>query len=221
MKMHQVVQRHYLVLSKVAHLPYAFRTWTVLKEVIKNVLHMLKVIILSRTISMLYEGEFASGNHLHKVKLNLILMVLCSVPLNASGIGVILRDDRGEVLFAMSRKEVHVLEAQDVETMAALRDLQMILNLGISSLVLEGDSLVVIEAIRSREDNLSRHGPLIAEIQVLLNQFRDFEVLNVGRQGNEAAHLLARHDRLVEDIVQWWYQCLDIIHSRVMIDAAM
>lgn len=62
------------------------------------------------------------------------------------------------------RKKVNLLEVEDVEAMAALKGLQMILNLGISSLILEGGSLVVIDAIKSRGDNLSRQGPLIIEI---------------------------------------------------------
>lgn len=42
---------------------------------------------------------------------------------NASRIGAILHDDRGKVSFEMSRKEVNLLEVEDVETMAALRGL--------------------------------------------------------------------------------------------------
>lgn len=48
----------------------------------------------------------------------------------------------------------------------------------------------------------------------------DFEVTHVGRQGNEAAHLLARHARLIDDTVQW-HQCPNFISSRILLDAIM
>lgn len=46
-------------------------------------------------------------------------------------------------------------------------------------LVLEKNSLVNIEAIKSKRDNLSRQRTLIVEIQVILSRFRAFKVLNI------------------------------------------
>ena len=85
----------------------------------------------------------------------------------------------------------------------------MILTLSLSSLLLEGDSLSVIRAIGSKEPNISSQENLISEIHSLVSQFAVYDVIHIGRQGNEAAHLLARHTRFVDDTIQWWHQCPD------------
>lgn len=96
----------------------------------------------------------------------------------------------------------------------------MVLHLGFSALILEGDSLGVIDAIYSRGSDLSSQNSLILQIQLLLRWLMDHEVSLVGHEGNEAAHLLARHARMIDDTVQW-YQCLDFLLSRVLLDAAV
>lgn len=71
------------------------------------------------------------------------------------------------------------------------------------SLLLEGNSLFVIKGIGSRElYYFSRQENIIFEIQIILSSFVEYDhVLHVRRQGNEIAHLLVRHARLVDDTV--------------------
>lgn len=85
---------------------------------------------------------------------------------------IILRDHNGAIVFAMSRKEVRIFEVDDIEALSALRGLQMILHLGFFGLILEGNSLTVIEALNSRASNFSKQGSLIIEIQSLLQRFK-------------------------------------------------
>lgn len=73
----------------------------------------------------------------------------------------------------------------------------MTLNLGFSSLILEGD---FIEAIGSKEPNFKK-GDVIIEIQSLLYRFEACDMLHVDRQGTKAAHLLAMHACFVDDII--------------------
>lgn len=109
----------------------------------------------------------------------------------------------------------------DIESLAALRRLQIfILQLGISNMILEGDSLTIIKDIHSNVPNFSRQGSMIAEIQSLLG-FEKHKVIRVGQQGNEAAHLLARHACFVEDTIQWWHQYPDFIQSQVLLDGSL
>lgn len=53
--------------------------------------------------------------------------------------------------------------------------------MGISHLILEGDSLIVIEAIKSTNTQEFSCNPIIREIQLLLSYFQFFEVLHIGR----------------------------------------
>lgn len=58
-----------------------------------------------------------------------------------------------------------MFEADDIDALATLRRLHMILHIGFSSLFLEGDSLVVIEeAIGSMELNFSRQRNMILQV---------------------------------------------------------
>lgn len=89
----------------------------------------------------------------------------------------------------------------DIEILVVLRGLQIILPLGFPRLLLEGDFFSMIEAIRAKEPNYSRHGNVIFEIQRILLFFKGYDVLHTGRQGNEATHLLASHARLVDETI--------------------
>ncbi|KAF5464321.1 hypothetical protein F2P56_014405 [Juglans regia] len=139
--------------------------------------------------------------------------------LNCSGVGTVLRDEKGCMVLAMSRRELGIHEVEDIEALAALRGLQLISHLGISHLILEGDSLAVMEAICSRGEILDRCSILIHEVKKMLFTFASFEVLHVGRHGNEAAHILARQAKFVDDTLQWWNDPPDFLRSRLEVDA--
>lgn len=86
---------------------------------------------------------------------------------------------------ALVRKEVSGFEVDEIEALVALRGLQIILHLGIPSLILECDSLSIIEAVNPGGSNHTTLGSL------------RFQVL-----WYKAAHLLARHAMLMEDTIQ-------------------
>lgn len=56
---------------------------------------------------------------------------------------VIFRDDKGDVLLAWSWKKYGVFKVDDIEALAALRGLQIILHLGVSNLILKGIHLLL------------------------------------------------------------------------------
>ncbi|XXG88418.1 hypothetical protein AAC387_Pa12g0627 [Persea americana] len=101
--------------------------------------------------------------------------------------------------------------ANDIEDLAALRALQLTCYNGVSNIILESDSMWVVDALKSSGSNLSRQGPLLGEIKDLLDRFNNFEVQHVGRKGNEVAHNLARHAQHVDDMVVWWQSTLDLV----------
>lgn len=62
--------------------------------------------------------------------------------LGVAGVGIVLRNDQGVVLFAASRKEIGGFSVDDIEVMATLKSLWMISQLGFQNLQLEGDLLI-------------------------------------------------------------------------------
>lgn len=77
----------------------------------------------------------------------------------------------------MSRKGRGLFEMDDIETLIALRDLHVTLNLGFSSLILEGD---FIEAIGSKEPNFKK-GDVIIEIKVFFIVLRHVMCMLIGK----------------------------------------
>lgn len=69
------------------------------------------------------------------------------------GVWIILMDDKENALFAWCRKEFGLFEVNEIEALVALRELQMILHLSFSSLILERDYLFIIEAIGYKAPN--------------------------------------------------------------------
>ncbi|KAG6678753.1 hypothetical protein I3842_14G096200 [Carya illinoinensis] len=55
----------------------------------------------------------------------------------------------------------------------------------------------------------------------LVKFYPDFEISHVGRQGNDAAHILARYARSIEHTLQWWHSCPYVILNRVLVDGDM
>ena len=112
---------------------------------------------------------------------------------NSAGIGVVIRDDLGQVMTSMS-ESVHLPSSVDeVETLAAVRAIYFAQEVGFSSIILEGDSERVIKSLRSEKSSFASFGHLIEDVKVLTESFVDFTVSHVRRQGNSVVHKLARH----------------------------
>ena len=65
----------------------------------------------------------------------------------AAGLGVMIRDDRGRVEAAMSRKVVAPLGVLEAEAKAFEAGLLLTRDIGIQDVILEGDSLVIYNAL--------------------------------------------------------------------------
>ncbi|XP_041021186.1 uncharacterized protein LOC121262645 [Juglans microcarpa x Juglans regia] len=62
----------------------------------------------------------------------------------SAGIGAVLRDCKGEVLMAISKKEQEVSDPTGVEMLAIFRGLQLSVHLGIHHLIIESDALTLV-----------------------------------------------------------------------------
>ncbi|KAF5469111.1 hypothetical protein F2P56_013207 [Juglans regia] len=115
------------------------------------------------------------------------------------GIGLIIRDWNGRVV-ATSRKFRPLFpDPLLAEAMGAIEASCFGLQLGIKRIILEGDSKIVISAINNREENWSAMGMLIEDVKIKLNSYEEWSASHVRREGNQAAHKLAR-DALLHSI---------------------
>lgn len=136
------------------------------------------------------------------------------------GVKVILRDEKGNVIMAMSKTENRMGEVDDIEA-SIKSSLQLTCYNGVSNIILESDSLWVVDVLKSFGPNLARQGSLFGEIKDLLNRFNNFELQHVGRDGIAITHNLARHAQEVGDMMVWWRSTQDLVKQYVFLDAVM
>lgn len=76
-------------------------------------------------------------------------------------------------------------------------------KLNLSAIILEGDSEIVIKAIRSEDESFSSHGHLIVQAKIFFDFFHYLSLSHICRQGNFVAHNLARYARHASGLIVW------------------
>ena len=123
--------------------------------------------------------------------------------LNKSGVGVVIRDNNGAVLVSCSEKLTQAYKAEETETLAARKALMFAHELGFQRVILEGDALGLIQALKSQEQNLSPLGSLVEDVKLYSNHFQRVLYSHVKRNGNSVAHNLAKHAICIPDFQVW------------------
>ena len=116
-----------------------------------------------------------------------------------SGVGVVIRDTNGAILASCAEKIGHAYKADETEALAALKGLTFTHELGFLNVVLEGDALGLIQALKSQEQNLSPWGLLVEDVKAYGTKFRRVLYSHVKRNGNSVAHNLAKHTIHIPD----------------------
>lgn len=118
-------------------------------------------------------------------------------------LGLVYRDGRGSVLWCASNLFLVVRESMIAEAMAIRCGLALAKSNGIRKVVMKGDNLDVINALKSREAGASIFHLIIEDILCLVSSFESVVWSFVRRSGNKAAHSLA-HFRPSEVGEKFW-----------------
>ena len=102
-------------------------------------------------------------------------------------------DHQGQVLASLSENVPLPPSSNDVEALAAARGINFAVELGFSSVIIEGDSEAIIKALKSNEESLATYGHVISAVRPAIDAFRNISFSHTRRQGNAIAHNLARH----------------------------
>jgi hypothetical protein len=78
------------------------------------------------------------------------------------------------------------------EALAARRAVEVSHMLGLRKIILEGEALQIVQALRLTDGGRCSYGLLIEDMQQLLWRFSEFLVQFIRRETNDAAHKLAR-----------------------------
>ena len=119
------------------------------------------------------------------------------------GIGVVIRNERGLLMGAMSKKLDLPLGALEVEAKAFDEGILLVGDLGLGKIFLEGDAKLVTDVLARCCFPPSSIQMIIGGIQRWSFNVQAWQVSHVCRTGNCAAHLMARNAKLVTDSVFW------------------
>ena len=111
---------------------------------------------------------------------------------NTAGMGVVIRNDEGQVMVSLSQKTTLPFTAIEVEAMAARRALELALETRFQQIILEGDSQILLSALENNSHTLSNFGHLITDIHYLASCFSKIQYSHVRRHCNTVTHSLAR-----------------------------
>ncbi|XP_038718208.1 uncharacterized protein LOC120011213 [Tripterygium wilfordii] len=122
---------------------------------------------------------------------------------NRTGMGIVFRDEYGDVLASCALVRSTILDPTLAEALACLQAVKLSSELGFTELIFEGDSAVIVNAINGSVPTRAVWSKVIEEIKRLLGYFMSWKVVFVRRTANLAAHSMAKHALLVQDMQVW------------------
>ena len=135
-----------------------------------------------------------------------------------SGVGVVVRDERGNFVAGTSHKISGIFSPEVIEAYAARTAISLLLQWKVPNIILEGDSLKIVSMLKLMESDDSAYGVLLDDIFVRLQNFAAWEANWVPRKANVPAHLLARNARSILDICSWSYSPPSFLLSAISAD---
>ncbi|XP_040996051.1 uncharacterized protein LOC121242225 [Juglans microcarpa x Juglans regia] len=108
------------------------------------------------------------------------------------GVGAVIRDWEGTVKATMRKKHDLYPDPLLAEAYALLQATIFCKSLGWKEIILEGDSLQVVNFLKTGEVNDSYVGTMIRDTKSILNSFTSWTVRHILRAGNVVAHVLSR-----------------------------
>ncbi|KAM6567325.1 hypothetical protein CsatA_026453 [Cannabis sativa] len=119
------------------------------------------------------------------------------------GIGAVIRNYRGDVLAALSKRVQGCFRSDEMEAKALFHSLNWASQCPFSIDIVETDALRVSSALNSSHKDLSCFNDLIDDIRCLLSSFPRVAINHARRQANKAAHGLAKYALELDEDVSW------------------
>ena len=123
------------------------------------------------------------------------------------GLGVMIRDNNGNVIAALSSPMVGPLGTLETEAKAMEVGMRFTLDLGIRDVVVECDALVVFNTVQGLATPSSS---ILFSVDSILQQacwFRSCCFSYTKREGNVPAHMLAQYSKSLVSYVAWVESC--------------
>ena len=121
----------------------------------------------------------------------------------SEGVGVLIRDPFGQVVAAISKKINAALGALEAEAKAFEAGLQFALDVGVHDFILEGDSMLLCNALSGYSLPPSSVASVVRGINMNCGVLSQVNFSHVKRQGNRPAHLLEKYVLGIVDFLTW------------------
>ena len=119
---------------------------------------------------------------------------------------------------SMSEKIKLPSSSNEVEALAAVRAISFALELHLPSVMVEGDSKLIILALRSKEESFTSFGYLICSIKQSLGIFSCISFSHTCRTGYSLAHTLTQYARHIDALTVWMEDVPPHLHHIIVTD---
>ncbi|VVA39380.1 PREDICTED: reverse mRNAase [Prunus dulcis] len=133
-------------------------------------------------------------------------------------VGVVARDADGGFVAAVAKSVGEVLSAEHAEILATHEGVVLALSLGTTSPIFEGDSVVVVAAVKRAGHDYSNIGNIVEDVKHLQQQFPSSLFQFTPREANGVAHRLARFGLHNVDNFIWFEVPPDLIQDALLCD---
>ena len=133
---------------------------------------------------------------------------------SSAGIGVIIRDNRGEAIGALSMPTPLSNSFAVLEALACRRALFFAKEIGLRQVVFEGDSAMVIQVVTHGNAELAEYGHIVEDIRILAADFDFIQFSHVKRNCNAVVDTLAKKAKDSLNLTVWLKEVPeDIVHT--------
>ena len=91
----------------------------------------------------------------------------------------------------------------EVEAIATCRAVELGNEIGVDYAIVEGDSKIIMKALRNKDNGLISYGPLINDVYLFSGLFLELLYFHIRRDGNKVAHNLARLGLITSKCAMW------------------
>ena len=98
----------------------------------------------------------------------------------------------GEAMASLIQQLEQAFQPVEVEAIAACRVVDFGSEIGVDYAIMEGDSKVIVKALRNNDNGLTPFAPLINDVSLFLGLFSKLSYSHIKRDGNKVAYSLAR-----------------------------
>lgn len=130
---------------------------------------------------------------------------------------MVIRDGGGHPIVALCKHVHYLCNAVDSEVLAAHKAVQFALDVGLSEVEMEGGSLLICNASKDRDPCFASFGNIIEDTLALAGGLQRVLISHVKRDGNKAAHILARQAaQLSCDCLVWLEDVPEFLESVIL-----